>query len=171
MRPIHFSDLMCCDALKIICSRGDLTGESEGIFRAERGASVIGHIIRNKAKRFGLRSRQPQVPTPLVGSAAVMDPPGPMAMASFCVDAYALTRRSRSAYEMDRPEIREALSESTWRPGTASTVMLMWMLSENASVKTSAAAIHACLCRCCVDAEIRVEPGRKRGSNDQTISP
>ena len=54
----HFGDLMCRDTLKIKCASGDLTGESKRILRTEGGASVIGHIIWNKAKRLGLRSRQ-----------------------------------------------------------------------------------------------------------------
>jgi hypothetical protein len=49
---------MCCDAFKIKRSGDDLAGKSVRLSRAEGGASIIGHIIRDKAKGFGLRSRQ-----------------------------------------------------------------------------------------------------------------
>ena len=76
---------------------------------------------------------------------------------------------NKSAYEMDT--VAGKLSPRAFVPGSASTVMLMWMSSEKWLVKTSAAAYPGSLCRCCVRAEIRVEVGRKRGSNDQNDLP
>ena len=133
---------MCCDALKIIRSRDDLTGKSEGISRAERGASIIGHIIRNKAKRFGLRSRQPPGSDPAGGISGGHGPPRAdrdLIVLRRCVRTY---RGKQISIRHGQGPIREALSK-TCVPGSASTVMLMWMLSEKRLVKTSAAVIQA----------------------------
>ena len=59
----HFGDLMCSNALKIKCVGGDRPGERERVVYTESGLSILLHIIGNKAKRFGLSSRQ--LPGPL----------------------------------------------------------------------------------------------------------
>ena len=49
---------MGADSLKIKRSGSDGTGKRERVSRAEGGAAIIGQIIRDDVKRFGLRPRQ-----------------------------------------------------------------------------------------------------------------
>ena len=49
---------MGADTLKIKRSGGDGTGKRERVSRAEGGAAIIGQIIRDDMKRFGLRPCQ-----------------------------------------------------------------------------------------------------------------
>ena len=63
------------------------------------------------------------------------------------------------------------LSPKTLGPGTASTVMLIWMLSVKWLVKALAAASQEALAAAAFGAEIRAEVGRKSGRDDQKAPP